>query len=209
MKNIIYLTTNLINGKRYIGAHSTNNLNDGYLGSGILIQKSIKKYGKQNFNFKILEYCNKRELNEKEQYWISKLDTIYPNGLNLTSGGLHTLHNNYTKKKISESSKGKKLSNLTKEKISTTLLGHKLSNETKNKISAKLKNRKISEVHKENMIKSRIGRKLTKETKEKIRLALLNHKVSNETKKKMSEMKTGKKLSPVHKKKISESMKKR
>lgn len=59
--NIIYKTTNLINNKYYIGAHSTNKLSDKYLGSGIIINKAIKKYGYKNFKFEILEYCNNKE----------------------------------------------------------------------------------------------------------------------------------------------------
>jgi len=42
-----YITTNNINGKQYIGAHSTNNIDDGYLGSGLLITRAKKKYGKE------------------------------------------------------------------------------------------------------------------------------------------------------------------
>ena len=207
-KNFIYLTTNLINHKKYVGAHSTINLNDRYLGSGVLIVKSVKKYGKQNFEFKILEYCNENELNEKEQFWIAKLNTVYPNGLNLTTGGLHTFHNECTKKKISNSSKGKIISDLTKGKISEANKGRQCSIETKNKISNKLKHRKISKTHKENMIKSRLGRKLSENTKEKIRLSLLNHSVSNETKEKMSKIKSGKKLSQIHKKRIGDGVRK-
>ena len=43
-----YLTTNLANDKKYIGDHSTNNINDSYLGSGVYILKAIKKYIKSN-----------------------------------------------------------------------------------------------------------------------------------------------------------------
>ena len=57
----IYLTTNLVNGKRYIGQHTTNNLQDGYLGSGVLILKAIEKYGTENFQREILCYCETQE----------------------------------------------------------------------------------------------------------------------------------------------------
>ena len=57
MYHIVYLTTNLINQKIYVGIHSTYNLNDGYIGSGTILSKAIKKYGKENFQKQILYFC--------------------------------------------------------------------------------------------------------------------------------------------------------
>lgn len=58
--NLVYETTNLINGKIYIGLHSTDNLNDGYIGSGKLLKQAIKKYGKENFKRRILLISDSR-----------------------------------------------------------------------------------------------------------------------------------------------------
>ena len=58
MHYLIYKTTNLINGKFYIGKHQTKDLNDGYLGSGKLIRRAVKKYGLENFHKEILFECN-------------------------------------------------------------------------------------------------------------------------------------------------------
>ena len=54
----VYQTTNTINGKIYVGVHATNNLQNGYLGSGVNLHKSIRKHGKENFTKVILKMCH-------------------------------------------------------------------------------------------------------------------------------------------------------
>ena len=49
-----YITTNKVNGKQYVGAHTEKKDNDRYLGTGQLIKKAIKKYGRDNFEKTIL-----------------------------------------------------------------------------------------------------------------------------------------------------------
>lgn len=59
MIGIIYKTTNLINLKIYIGSDTKNNGNGdpGYLGSGLLLKKSIEKYGVENFKKEVIDEC--------------------------------------------------------------------------------------------------------------------------------------------------------
>lgn len=70
---VVYKVTNLINGKCYIGKDKHNDPN--YLGSGRRIRSAIQKYGKENFQKEILEYCNTYdELRDREVYWIKKFN---------------------------------------------------------------------------------------------------------------------------------------
>lgn len=65
--HFVYKTINLINGKWYIGKHSTYNLDDGYLGSSQHLKSAIKKYGRENFIREILAFCDsEQEAYEKE-----------------------------------------------------------------------------------------------------------------------------------------------
>jgi len=84
---IIYKTTNLINGKIYIGKDKINK--DRYFGSGTILKNAIKKYKKKNFKKEILEHCdNEDHLNEREKYWIKKLKSQDRNiGYNIDGGG--------------------------------------------------------------------------------------------------------------------------
>lgn len=64
----LYKTTNNVNGKYYIGIHSTDDIDDGYLGSGVVLKKAIKKYGKDNFSHEIIECFDSREELSKAEY---------------------------------------------------------------------------------------------------------------------------------------------
>lgn len=69
----IYKTTNKLTGKYYIGMHSTDNLNDGYLGSGLYLRRSIGKYGKENFKLEILEMLpDRNSLKQREKQLVNE-----------------------------------------------------------------------------------------------------------------------------------------
>lgn len=59
--NYVYKITNSQNGKWYIGVHSTDNLDDGYMGSGTYIRRAIKKYGKEKFTKDIIKFFDNRD----------------------------------------------------------------------------------------------------------------------------------------------------
>lgn len=181
---VIYLTTNKINNKKYIGKDVKNNPK--YLGSGVLLLKDIKKYGKENFKKEILEYCDDNSLlEEREDYWIQHFnalqdDNYYNIRQNVKSwySGASEYKKQYVKEKISKSNKGRILSDETKSKISKANLGKIKGNyhtdESKLKISFK-----------------NMGRKHTSEEKLKISEANKGKKHTDETKKKMSESRKG------------------
>ena len=87
----IYKITNVKNNKIYIGQssdiyrrfqeHQTKGKS-----SRIPVDVAIQKYGKDSFTYEILEECNIAELNEKETFWIKKLNAI-ENGYNCSEGG--------------------------------------------------------------------------------------------------------------------------
>ena len=84
----LYEIKNKLNGKIYIGIHSTENVDDGYMGSGSLIMKAIEKYGKYNFTKTILEYCDSRELLvELEKKVVNENFVDRQDTYNLTIGG--------------------------------------------------------------------------------------------------------------------------
>ena len=85
----IYKIENRINHKAYIGqsVRVERRFTEHRIDEKSLIGKAIKKYGKENFSYTIIEECGVEELDEKEIFYISLFNTLSPNGYNITSGG--------------------------------------------------------------------------------------------------------------------------
>lgn len=84
----IYKITNKVNNKTYIGLHRTNDLNDGYLGSGTYIRKAVKKYGANNFSKEILFiFDNEQEMIDKEVELVNEECMKDRNTYNSSLGG--------------------------------------------------------------------------------------------------------------------------
>lgn len=122
--HFVYKVINKVNGKFYIGKHSTNNLNDGYLGSGVALANAIKKYGKENFERIILKFFPTAE--EAFKYEAE-----------LVTQELITKGNCYNEKPGGSGGGviGHVTSDETKEKIRAKLMGHSVSEETRKKMS--------------------------------------------------------------------------
>jgi group I intron endonuclease len=83
MFGYIYLTTNLVNGRQYIGQHK-GDFDPSYLGSGVILRQAVKKYGRENFTVEVIEWCDDwQTLNEAERRYISSMDNLY----NIHPGG--------------------------------------------------------------------------------------------------------------------------
>lgn len=86
--HFIYKTTNLLTSRYYIGMHSTNDLNDGYMGSGKRLRYSINKYGKENHKVEILEFFDSRKkLIAREKEIVNLNEIAKDECMNLMSGG--------------------------------------------------------------------------------------------------------------------------
>jgi group I intron endonuclease len=112
--NFVYLTTNLINNKQYVGDHSTNDLNSrktiNYFGSGIYLKNALNEYKKENFKKQILEFFpTKQKAFDAQENYIIEYNTLSPNGYNISPKGGHNVKGCVSKE--------------TREKISKSLIG--------------------------------------------------------------------------------------
>ena len=86
---ITYKITCTITGKYYIGSHKTDNIDDGYMGSGRLIRKSIEEYGVENHTKEILGVFSTREESLELEHTLVKEGklTTKDSILNISNGG--------------------------------------------------------------------------------------------------------------------------
>lgn len=218
-KYYIYRITNNINHKTYIGQHKYCKsllVEDGYMGSGVILKKAQKKYGIENFSKEIITIAMSRsEANVLEKYYIEKERKENTYGCyNVADGGQGGAWNKgipcseETKKKISETLKGGEHSEEWKRKInenSTRFSGHHHSEESKSKISESTKGhrpyfcRPRTEEEKQKMREKIKGRKLNLSDEERAK--------RSERAKEMNKKRIGSKRSEETKKKMSESLK--
>lgn len=193
MKYTVYLRTNTVNGKQYVG--QTDNLKRreqhwkslSFVYGNKKFSEERNKYGLENFSLEILAIVDTREEAwALEQTYIKELNTKYPNGYNICDGGGGALgykHTDDSKKKIADNN-------------ARYWLGRHRSEETKEIISRKSKERLKDPTNhpmygKRGEDSPRYGKHLSEETKKKIgeanKISLKGKHLSDETKKKISE----------------------
>ena len=150
----IYVTTNLLNGMRYVGQKKINHAFNSYMGSGVRLTRAIKKYGKENFRRTIISFAySPDELNQQEVEAIrffnaAESDDYY----NIELGGMKYPLSEHTKQLISKNHadmRGKK----------SPCYGKKLSEEQRRMISERQKGR----------VPSNKGKPMSEEQKAKLR----------------------------------------
>lgn len=189
MFGYVYLIVNKVNGKTYIGQREYCDIfsKDQYMGSGVLLKKAKEKYGTENFEKFLIQYCNsKEELNKQEKFWIAEYRNRGKAEYNIADGGQGG--GSYRKgTHVSEEQKIKESITIREQYKNGR---HPWNYETKGVMKAWNKNKKGI---------------YSEETLEKMRKPK-----SEETKNKISQSKKGKKIGPCKeetKKRISQAKK--
>lgn len=148
--HFIYKTVNQVNGKYYIGMHSTDNLEDEYLGSGQRLWHAIRKYGKENFKREDLEFLPDRSsLKDREKEIVNEELLKDSMCMNISLGGNGTPYGaTFPNRKSSP------LSESHRQHISESCIG-------------KAGKYKKTEEHRQKLAEANIGKTQTEETKEK------------------------------------------
>ena len=132
MHHIGYQTHHLPTGRYYIGIHSTEKIDDGYLGSGTEFLRAVRKHGRQEFRRHIVrEFASRDEATEWERATVTAEVRDDPRSFNMkTGGGVAGLHSAETKRRMSVSQRARgPVPQELRDRISRTLTGRKLAPE--------------------------------------------------------------------------------
>lgn len=195
-QGIIYLHTNLLNGKVYVG-QTWGTLKQRWRNGTQykpcrLFQRAIQKYGHAAFDHQVIGAADTQErLDNLEKVWIILLQATNPNfGYNLKSGGSKGRASAATCHKISVAKRNP--SAVTRLHLSLAAKLRRATKKTRRKLQAALIGNKRALGHKHSiktrhqMSESHTGVPLSKETCRKVSAALQGHKVSAETRRKQS-----------------------
>lgn len=170
----VYITTNTVNGKRYIG-QTTKGEDAGYIGSGLILKRAVKKYGEENFTVEILAQADtKNELDTLERRYILEYDAINSKEFyNIASGGQGGNLGPKVNKLISEAVSGekngmygKKLSPESIAKIQRTFIEKYGQHPLKGRPRTQKDRNKISKSTKDAMVNPELRQHLSEKRKE-------------------------------------------
>lgn len=163
----MYKITNLINNMIYIGVHGTNNINDKYFASGLLINRALRKHGINNFKREIINwYDYKVEMFEDERRLVNEDFINSKTTYNCIVGGTGGFQNDEVRKQISKSRIGMKFSDEHIKNLKLSHTGFKMKETTKKKLSD-LNSGKNNRF---------FGKSFNAEQLEKIKIARINQK---------------------------------
>lgn len=191
----VYLTTNLVNGKMYVGIRKCQNghVDARYYGSGKLLKRALVKYGRAMFTVKRLAWAySRKELGEKEKIFIARYrrkfgrDRMY----NLADGGYYGVSGlKFTKEQRQRSSR--RFITLWanpefKRRMCVQRTGHKVTRATRKKMALASRGRTLSLEAREKISQAAKGRKMHENTRVAIRLSRVGSRHSAVTKRRMS-----------------------
>lgn len=150
----LYCIENKVNSKIYVGVHSTENFDDGYMGSGVALRKAINKYGIENFEKSIIKFFDSSD----EMYLAESeiVNTQFVNSqltYNMKIGGFGGW-NPRNKKHTAETIAKMRISGSGEN---TGFYGKKHTAESKAKIISYLKTREIKDSHRKTMSEKHSG----------------------------------------------------